>query len=1176
MEGMADLKSAVFCVLYGLGCWFAVVSNVLGDDLARDFRQPPAAAKPWVYWFFINGNISREGITRDLTAMKEAGLGGVILMEVDVGVPAGPVRFMGPEWRSLFKHAVREAERLGLEVCVNVGPGWTGSGGPWVPVEQSMQHVVVAEVEVDGGQRYEGQLPVPEPQPPVLGNLPKELERPRAEYYRDLVVLAVPAGAARGFGEELLEKALYMRQPFSSQSGVAPYLVGTFESREEGLALGAVLDLTTHLKADGRLDWDAPSGKWKVLRFGLRTTGANTRPAPPPAIGFECDKFDRKAVKSHFDYIVGPLLNDLGIRAGSRKREAGWTMLHLDSWEMGAQNGSGEILSEFKRRRGYDARPWLPVLGGYVVQNRGDSERFLWDWRWTAQELVLENYASYIRELGRLYGFRLSIEPYDMNPCADLSLGGEADVPMGEFWAEGLGFNTAYSCLEAVSIGHTRGRGLVPAEAFTAEVKEGFSLHPAVMKAQADWAFCLGINRLVFHRFAHQPWTGLEPGMTMGPYGAHYERTQTWWPMVRGWHEYLARCQTMLQRGRPVADILYLAPEGAPLVWQPPPSALGGSAFLPDRKGYNFAGCAPELLYGAQVEGGRVVLSRGAAFRVVVLPEHGVMTPRLLGRLRELVREGATIMGPPVIASPSLSPEARDDLLRDIARELWGEQPVPMQPRRVGLGQVVPTDGKQWREAWSAANTKPQSWSPAARWIWYPEGEPRSAAPVGRRRLGRSFELSKDLPIRKAMLRITADNSFAVLLNGQTVGKGDDFHVMYEFEVGTLLRPGRNEWVVLAENGGDTPNPAGVIAELRVEYENNEEWVVSTDEQWWAALADDMSEVKQAAKVLGPAGISPWQKAGLKRLSAGFPSLYADYAEVAQLLQRMGVPPDFEADVPLRYTHRQGAGAEWYFVANPSRRSVTAQCGFRVTGLRPERWDPKSGAQKRVDTYHEEGGRTFLTLELGPEESCFIVFRKGWTAPRSSSTEKVSARPALRVEMMGPWEVSFQPHRGAPEKVALERLIDLSKHPLEGVRYFSGVATYRSTVHWQPPWPRARATLDLGRVEVMARVRVNGREAGVVWHEPWTVDVTAVMKRGENRLEIEVANLWVNRLIGDEHLPPDAEWNRNGSLKAWPEWLREGRPRPAGRVSFATWRHWSKDVPLPPSGLLGPVTLRVD
>jgi hypothetical protein len=170
-----------------------VFSSGWAVELVEDFRDPPRSARPWVYWFFMDGNISREGITADLEAMQQAGIGGVILMEVDVGIPKGPVRFMSEPWRALFKHAVTEAERLGLEITLNAGPGWTGSGGPWVKPEQSMQHIVASETHVEGGHRFDGLLPQPQPRPPFFGPVPKEMEPLRMRFYRDVAVLAFPS-----------------------------------------------------------------------------------------------------------------------------------------------------------------------------------------------------------------------------------------------------------------------------------------------------------------------------------------------------------------------------------------------------------------------------------------------------------------------------------------------------------------------------------------------------------------------------------------------------------------------------------------------------------------------------------------------------------------------------------------------------------------------------------------------------------------------------------------------------------------------------------------------------------------------------------------------------------------------------------------------------------------------
>ncbi len=193
----------------------------------------------------------------------------------------------------------------------------------------------------------------------------------------------------------------------------------------------------------------------------------------------------------------------------------------------------GKFREEFTKRRGYDPLRYLPAMTGRVVDGNEMSERFLWDLRQTAQELVVENHVLRLKELGRRHGLGLSMEPYDLNPCADLKLGSAADVPMCEFWSKGYGFPTEFSCFEAVSIGHTLGRPVVAAEAFTALPGEQWRQYPGSMKAQGDWALCTGINRFVFHRYQHQPWLDRRPGMTMGPYGVHWERTQTWWDMVR-------------------------------------------------------------------------------------------------------------------------------------------------------------------------------------------------------------------------------------------------------------------------------------------------------------------------------------------------------------------------------------------------------------------------------------------------------------------------------------------------------------------------------------------------------------------------------------------------------------------------------------------------------------------
>ena len=645
------------------------------SELIKGFASPPDVAKPGVYWYFMDGNINEESITKDLETMKTAGIGNLMFLEVNVGVERGEVDFFSEEWQRLFVHAVREAERLGIEISLGIGPGWTGSGGPWVKPEESMQHIVSDTIVVKGGRLIDTILPVPAPKSPYFG-LPTELQKQWEEYYRDIAVLAFRYTEKIDSIYDIDEKALYYRPPYTSVAGVKPYFVAqdSFPALNgEPIKWDEVIDLSEKMDKEGRLIWDAPNGEWIVMRFVSRNNGAQTRPAPLPGLGFESDKFDKRALNNHLDYFIGGLLKRTGFPDKSKK--GGLKRLHMDSWEMGAQNWSWNFRYDFIRKRGYDPLPFYPVVSGMIVENHEISERFLWDLRQTSQELILENHAQYAKIYAKKNKLDFSIEPYDMNPTADLELGTIADIPMGEFWSLGFGFNSAFSCIEASSIGHINGRSIIAAEAFTGDPGEGWKQHPEVMKNQGDWAFATGINRFVYHTFQNQFLAdSLRPGATMGPYGVHWDRNQTWWPMVGAYHNYISRCQYILQQGRSVADILFLTPEGAPHVFVPPASAMTGNDTIPDRRGYNFDGCSPGQLYLAHVENGSIVFPGGGQYKILVLPLVRTMTPELLIKIESLIKDGAVVMGIPPVKSPSLTGYPKNDAKVDeLAQKIWGK-----------------------------------------------------------------------------------------------------------------------------------------------------------------------------------------------------------------------------------------------------------------------------------------------------------------------------------------------------------------------------------------------------------------------------------------------------------------------------------------------------------------------
>ena len=1163
----ARCLSVAGAILFSLFLAVSVNGSAGPEGLERGFRQPPDSARPWVYYFIMDGNLSREGITADFEALKRAGIAGLLLMEVDVGIPRGPVKFMSPEWRQIFKHAVAEAERLGLQITLNAGPGWTGSGGPWVKPEQSMQHIVASTLDVSGPTNFTGTLPRPAPRAPYFGNagLPADLLKAQQEFYVDVAVMAFPKPGDAAKIADIDEKALYLRHPYSSMPGTKPFL--SAPANRAALPTNAVVagdrivDLSQKLDAAGRLTWDVPPGHWTILRFGRTSTGANTRPAPLPGLGLECDKLDPAALDAHFDAFIGALLRDIGPRKPSA--DGGWTMLHIDSWEMGAQNWTAHFRDEFLRRRGYDPVPYLPAVTGRVIDNLEISERFLWDLRQTAQELTIENHAVHLRDLGHQHGFGLSIEPYDMNPCADLSLGSVADVPMGEFWL--YGFKTFFSVIEAASIAHTCGRPVVAAESFTSDDSERWQAYPGSMKTLGDWAFSMGVNRIVFHRSQHQPQLDHRPGMTMGPYGVHWERTQTWWDLVPAYHTYLARCQFLLRQGLAVADICYLAPEGAPQVFRPPKSATQGSP--PDRLGYSFDGCAPEtLLKRMSVKDGRLVLPDGMSYQVLVLPQRDTMTPALLSKVKELVQAGATVIGPPPLKSPSLTGyPACDREVKRLAVEQWGEAALAgvkagssgagptCQERRFGQGRMIWDLGQR-----IGAAEPPRDPLAPAKWIWHAEGQPAASAPAGKRYFRKVVTLDPQASIRSASVSMTADNSFVLFVNGQRAGNGDNFHETYSVDVTSLLKPGANLLAVEADNGGDGPNPAGLIGCLAVQLADGKTMQVPTDRQWETAKSVEGDWTKGASSALpwtaalelGPPGMAPWNRSATP---AAEPEQYGDFALVTGVLNRMGVKPDFESDGPVRYLHRRLGTADLYFVANRDARDVDARCTFRVVGRQPELWDPLTGEFRELPEFTTSQGRTTVPIHFAPAQSFFMVFRKA--APRRTHSGRNFAATAKVLELTGFWEVSFDPKWGGPEAVTFNTLDDWSKRPETGIKFYSGMAIYRKTFDLPAGFPSRRASaaklfLDMGTVKDLARVRLNGQEVGTVWCAPWRVDLTRALKSQGNQLEITVANLWPNRLIGDQSLPVEQ------------------------RLTSTTWNPFKANSALLESGLLGPVTLR--
>ncbi len=1056
--------------------------------LEAGFQKPTGECRPHTWWHWMNGNITKEGITADLEAMHDVGIGGAQIFNVSEGIPAGSVLFMSTEWRALIKHATAEAARLGIELTLHNCAGWSSSGGPWITPEFAMQTLVESETTVDGGQEVAVDLPQP---------------ASRFDLYRDIAVLAFPTPA----------DDLSRIPDWRAKAGFEPrYGLRIADEAAPAAAivpLASIVDLTASTAA-GRLRWNAPAGRWTIVRIGHTPTGKTNHPAPDSGRGLECDKLSRAALDQHWNGIMAPILADLGDLAPKALKSA-----LVDSYEVGHQNWTKDFRTEFEARRGYDLLAYLVTLTGRYVESAAVSERFLWDFRKTIADLFAANYYDYFAELCHANGLVTSMEPYD-GPFECMTVGRSADIPMGEFW---IGGRETPSCTMAASLAHVYGRTFVGAEAFTAEPSRGrWTNVPANMKALGDLQFASGINRLIFHRYAHQPWADLVPGMTMGQWGTHFERTVTWWQQSKAWLDYLARSQFLLQAGYAAADVLAFVGDDAP-------AAIPDDWSLKGR-GYAFDFCGADALEKrVRVSAHQLALPNGATYRALWIPETRDLTSGTLARLHALVEAGATLIAERPGESPSLADRgagaAEVGRLTDI---LWG--PSDKEPDAViavGAGRVVRArstdavvhalamapdlechaDGAPTRVAWIHRRL------PAADVYFVSNQQPRA------RTIDATFRVGDRVPeIWDAVTGDIADAPIWSVRDARTT-------VRLDFE------PAGSRFVVFRRLAGEI-DP-------------------------WAKVSAPVSVSATPRIAILHAVYEAIDGAGGADVTGRVAELVADGELVIAASNALFGDPTVQ--------HRKRLRVEFTLDDRPMTRSVEENevlelAAETTTALAPFRLHrgPKTGLEL---TAFVPGAYTLQSA-----------------AGRTQSVEVAEVPPPLPLDE--PWSVRFEAHRGAPDSITLGALQSLSERTESGVKYFSGTATYTCefSIDAAAIEPSRAVVLDLGRVAVLAEVTVNGQPFGVLWRPPFAVDVSHALRAGLNRVEVAVTNTWANRLIGDEQLPDDdCEWN-GVVLKEWPRWLRDGKPRPSkDRITFTTWKHYQRDSLLPDSGLLGPVRL---
>jgi hypothetical protein len=448
-----------------------------------------------------------------------------------------------------------------------------------------------------------------------------------------------------------------------------------------------VVNLTSNLAEDGTLTWDVPAGEWTIVRSGHTTTGHRVSFAPKGGGGLEKDWLSREAADLHFKNMTQVILEDSAEHVGSTIK-----YFYDDSWEAGMPNWTPALIDEFKKYRGYDPSPYLPVLAGYTVGNLDVSDRFLYDYRKTIADCLADNHYGHLTKLANERG--MMTHNQGGGPCSGYLMTmdalknlGRSTVPMGEFWYSGQmkeGNLQNKAGKQAASAAHIYGKRWVKGEAFTS-IGPHWEESPQSLKPTADIAFCEGFNRFTFHTYTSSRPEDGKPGYEYFA-GTHFNRNITWWDQMPAWTEFIARSQWMLSRGLFVADVCFYNGDWAPNYVEP-------KRVYPELgPGYDYDFCNAEvLLTRMSVKDGRIVLPDGMSYKVLSLPDRDFMPLEVLQKIQELVRDGATVVGPKPVRDPGLKDyPARDNEVKKLADEIWGDcDGVNVKEHRYGKGRVI-------------------------------------------------------------------------------------------------------------------------------------------------------------------------------------------------------------------------------------------------------------------------------------------------------------------------------------------------------------------------------------------------------------------------------------------------------------------------------------------------------
>jgi hypothetical protein len=1095
-----------------------VPASAGSDALLNGFRTPPSSARPGVGWPWMNGNVTKDGIDKDLQWMHRVGISSVGLGSAAIDTPTvveKRLEYLTPEWKDAFRYAIGEAARLGISVGTGAAPGWSMTGGPWVAPEQSMKKLVWSATPVEGGKAFRGVLPQPPDvigpiqNAPWFGDHPPTPKTANLHFYRDAVVLAYRAT---------------VEEPKIATAATSSGKIDPMQLIDGDLSKGFVLAPATD---------DADVFVSVKYKKPTAIQGVTLGMIVPQALGYKV------VVEASDDGEAWRHVADFP------------QVAQLQRMQMGEQTIGFPPVTARHFRLVLKANPPIPVsfrpkedaAPGLVGNNSKPPPKRAYDIRevaFRAAATVHEfekkaMFAAPPRDFYTIAGTREIGQSTAIDPAAVIDLTGKMKAdgtldwtpPAGKWVVLRLGYSPV-----------GKENHPAPPEATGLEADK---LNPAHMRAYAE-------NYIDFYRTVTGPDLIGKKGLTSIGLGSTEISEQNWTESIiaefkaaRGYDPtpYLPALTGMMVKSPDASDkFLY--------DWRRTVDGLLARAEYEEfckvvhEKGLKCGGQALENhrpTFGDDMDMRHWYDSVGAAMWTY----NSDKFPAMLAYEADIqgAASAAHIYGANIVNMESLTSDLqpwywspRDtkkwiDLIFALGGNKLGihtsvHQPIDKAPG-LSLGpfgqffnrhETWAEMAKPWLDYLARASYLLQQGKYAGDIVYFYGQEAPIVSLWGNKRVegvpsGYAFDFANEdvllnrLSVDGGQLATETGMRYRVLYLGGSSGK---MTLTALKKIRALAEAGA---VVVGKRPSESPSLADDPAAFQAECD--------------AVFGKD-----GAAHALGKGRV--------------FPS-----GALEEAFGVIGVTPDFawdRTDVKLLYIHRKLADGEIYFVSNREDKPVDVTATFRVDGRQPELWDAMSGKASPV-SYKIAGGHAVVPLSLPANGSTFVVFRKA-AKPLSQTVKATVETPVTSIT--GAWTVAFQPDRGAPASITLPSLSPWNENNDPGVKYFSGIATY-TKAFTVPAKGAGSYALDLGSVKDLAEVKLNGRPLGTVWTTPYRLDITKVLKPGKNVLEVKVANLWVNRLIGDAQ--PDAKQ----------------------KYTFTIIPTYRADAPLKSSGLLGPVRI---